>query len=228
MTPPPTDPELRALLHGDEPAGPTHLQHWQVVSLLAALLGLGCLIGAGTVLSRSGLGAATVNRSCDGSLLIGLALLVAAGSLVGLARIAVDRRHVSETWFDGLRAAVMVPVPALCLLLAAPGFLGCHAAIRFAGWGAIGEALLGTPGMAVAGASAFGVGAALASCVRVRIPAEAVIAEFERIRAHGRDPLERSLRRAATYDPDALGADPADIDLDADELPPLIDPDDGH
>lgn len=166
------------------PAHPA-LAHWQLLAIAAGAASLLLLLAAGVTLSANELGRSAVNPGCDASLLMGLLLLAAAGSLLGGARLLADLRFVHELWWDPIRLAVTVPAPAFALLLAGPNFLGCKAAIGFERWAAIGDALLGTPGLVLAGAAAFGLGIALTSALRVQLPATLLVAEYERLQAGG-------------------------------------------
>lgn len=193
--------DLEPLLPGDAaPAeGTAPLRQWQLLALLGALAAGAMLVGAGVVLSEAGLGRAAANRQCNGSLLAGLLLLALAGGMAGMARIVVDRRYVHELFFDTARLAAGLPVPLLGLAVSAPGFMGCSFAVRVADWPLLGDALLGTPGMAIAGACAFATGIALTSVVRVRVPLATLIEEYERLQ-HGDAPASLAERALAAHD----------------------------
>lgn len=179
------DYDLRELLAEDTKAVLPPLRQWLTVAVVAGGLAMCALVGAGAVLSYGGLGRAAANRGCEANLLAGLLLVLLAGMLAGMARIVVDRRFEHELVFDTVRLAATLPVPLAALTFAAPGFMGCSFAVAMADWGALGRALLGTPGMTIAGAGAFAAGLALTNVVRVRVPLANVIEEYERLRGVG-------------------------------------------
>lgn len=181
-----TSPDIDALLQEDfdeppRPVGSPPQRGWVFVVLLALAMSAGVAIGAGMVLSSAGVASATVHRGCNGAFGAGLALLAGAGFLLGVARIAADRRHPHELYVDQVRMLVAPLVPIVLLALTAPGFMGCRRAERLSDWGEVGKALVGMPGMAIAAAAAFGLGVALTMLVRVRLPMEHVALAYAHI-----------------------------------------------
>jgi hypothetical protein len=177
--------------------GPQVLQRWAAVAGMAGVIAAGALLGAGAVLSEAELGRASVARGCDPGLGGGLLLLAFAGALLGFVRIAVDWRFPQEVLFDNARFWALLPVPALLLILTAPAFLGCEVATEVANVQGLGRALTGTPGIALAGASAMACGLVPTMAVRMQVSVSQIIAHYEQMRAPAAapDPVEAALAK---------------------------------
>jgi hypothetical protein len=197
--------ELVELLQEEEaPAAVGRMRSWAFVALLSALIALGAIWGAAAVLSEAALGRSAARPGCEPALGAGLLLLALAGAMLGLVRVAVDRRYPVETRYDMVRLAAALPVPVACLALTAPGFLGCELALKLDRIDWLGRLVLGTPGLAIAAASALALGAAFVSAVRVQIPVALVIQQYELERSAGvaqPDLVDRVLERQADADP---------------------------
>lgn len=168
-------------------------------TIAAVFCGIVVLFIAGSVASHGALGGAVVRRSCDGTLMYSLALLPIAGFAVGASRLPLQ-------WRSGKRLAVSViqlitiALPIGVITAAGtPGFLGCRFGAKVAGLSGVGDSLTGAPGFVVLGASAFGLGAAVASCIGWETPAAA--------------PANQSLVDRVLADQDA-GLLPAELDDD--------------
>lgn len=189
--------------HQGEGQTARHPGRWWVLAALMSVAALCSLFGAGMALSAAGLGGSIPARGCNSSLVGGLTLLILTGLLVGAVRIVVDRRHVGhELSVDWARVAACLPVPIAGLALAAPNFLACSAAGRLDQWGRIGRALLGTPGIAVASASAILLGLVVTWSIRVGVPhlEAAMIYEYEEPSQVDQVLADVEARRAAADD----------------------------
>ena len=180
-----TPTDIHALLAEDDDEAEPALRRrrsWTYWAAGAAALSLVLLVIAGNALSEARLGAATAFGECSTSLALALVIVVAAGVALGAARIASDVRFASEILFEPERWLAVLPPPALMLAATMPAFTGCPWAARFAEWPLVGGVLVGTPGLVLAGASAFGVGLALTLAVRVRVPIAHIVEAYEHAR----------------------------------------------
>lgn len=163
---------------------------WPLVLFVSLAFSVLALIGAGLVLDRRAVGALAVSKGCSPGLAMGYGMIVLAGALTGLARIALERRMFHVLQADAARAATLAIVPMIGLIMTVPGAIGCGVASRVTRLGAAGEALLGTAGATVAGACAFGLGMALLSMVRVLPPPGLIAAQVDALRAEDAAPLD--------------------------------------
>ncbi len=184
---------------------------WWAWHLALAALGAAALVGGGVALSNAELGTSLRTRGCDASPLGGLVLLLVGAILVTVATQLARLQHPSAVFGWAWRGlAFALPVPALLLAATLPGVLGCGLSQDIAGIGVIGDALVGAPGIVLAGAAAALVGAALGSVAHVTWmspqiglvdespgivelamqEAEALEADRTAERFHGVDPLD--------------------------------------
>ncbi len=155
--------------HGGAPvARAWQPQPWWAWHLAFLALGVAALLGGGVALSNAEFGTSLRARACDVSPLGGLVLL-AAGSLLVLVGMQLARlQHPSAVvGLEWRGMAFALPVPALLLAATLPGLLGCALGQDLAAVGLVGDALVGAPGLTLAGASAALVGVALGSVVHV-------------------------------------------------------------
>lgn len=164
---------LLAVLDEDDDAGSRTPGGWRphpwwawTVALLA--LGTAALLVAGLLLEAANFGTSLRARSCDSSPLAGLGMLAAAGMLLALAmHVARLRWHDASLAWDTGSLVLSLPVPALVLALTLPGVLGCELGSDIAKVDAIGPALVGTPGIALAAAAALLLGVAIGAVAHV-------------------------------------------------------------
>ena len=169
--------------------------HAALLALAAALV-----ITAGALLATADFGTSLRARACDASPLGGLALLAlgcaAAGVGFQLARLHHPAAVASWEWRS---VAFAAPLPALLLLATLPGVMGCALGQRIAEFGGpVGDALVGAPGIALAGAGAALLGIAVATGVHVTWQA-AVVGAID-------DPpgiVELAMREAEALEQDA-------------------------
>ncbi len=155
--------------HADAPvARAWRPQPWWAWHLAFVALGVAVAIGGGIALSNAEFGTSLRARGCDWSPTGGVALLIVGALLlvVGmqLARLQHPSAVVGLEW-RGM--AFALPVPILLLALTLPGLLGCSLGQDIASWGVVGDALVGAPGLILAGTAAALVGVALGSAVHV-------------------------------------------------------------
>jgi hypothetical protein len=174
-----TSADIRDLLSEEERVALTReellarRQRWSSVAWIFGGLALVSLIGAGIVLSRSGLGTAVVLRGCSWGFGAGLALILSAGGLLGLSHLALRMRR-ADRWTLSLNDALAYGgVPLVVALICVPAFIGCGFASRLSRLGLLGDAVVGAPGMAIAGASCFGVGYAMLAACRTYVDRKA-------------------------------------------------------
>lgn len=208
-------------LLGEEEGPPAvigRMRAWPLVALFAGLIALGAIAGAAAVLSDAELGRSATRPGCEPALGAGLFLLGLAGAMLGLVRVAVDRRYAVEVRYDMVRLAATLPVPVLCLAVTAPGFLGCELALKFDRVEWLGRLVLGTPGIAIASASSLAVGAAIVSAVRVQIPVELVVEQYEAARSGTPPQADLVERLLAEQRETPSGDDPGGFE----QFPPLL------
>jgi hypothetical protein len=142
---------------------------WWAWTIALLALGTVALLVAGTLLEAANFGTSLRARTCDASPLAGLGMLACAGMLLAaamqFARLRWDDGAV-VTW-DAGSLVLSLPVPALMLALTLPGVLGCSLARDIAQVGGLGDALVGTPGIALAAAGATLLGVALGAVAHV-------------------------------------------------------------
>lgn len=140
-------------------------ERWGSIAWLLGGASLATLLAAGIVLSHAGVGSAVVLRGCSWPFAAGLALLLAAGCLLGLTHLALRMQHAYAWRFDGGNAFSYAAPPLAVAALTVPGFVGCDIAVRLSRLGVLGDAIVGAPGIALAAASCYGFGYSLfASC----------------------------------------------------------------
>ena len=143
-------------------------QPWWAWYLAAVAGACVALIAGGAQLAGADLGTSLRARGCDASALPGLALLAVGGVLAIAASALARLQHPAAllgwewrgVWF-------LLPLPALVLAGTVPGVLGCSIGQDIAQLAVVGDALVGAPGIALAGAGAALAGAALGSCLHV-------------------------------------------------------------
>lgn len=134
---------------------------WSVVAAVSLM------ILAGIALENEGVSKGQLARGCDTGIGIGFVLLVGAGAMAGFARIALDRRSYHRVRTDLSRWLTGALAPLLMSALTVPGAIGCAWVSRLDRLGAVGGGLLGTPGLALAGAATFALGLGMTSAVRI-------------------------------------------------------------
>lgn len=163
-----------------------------------AVGGFAAMAFAGRALRAADLGTSIRERACSITPFGGLALLVLAGVLVAASVTAMRLRRGGVLVADPATGLIAAITPILVLLGTTPGVAGCRSAARVERWDGIGQALVGTSGIALAGAAAFGLGFAIVQAWSVeRYIATAVVDE------------EPSLIDLAIEDAEAYDVDPA-------------------
>ncbi|MCW2922070.1 MAG: hypothetical protein JWL76_1944 [Thermoleophilia bacterium] len=166
------DSEFDGPLAGDHADGPVprswQPHPWWAWHLAGLALGTAVLVGGGVALSHAQFGTSLRARACDLSPVGGLLLLVAGALLVTVAMQLARLQHPSAVvGLEWRGAAFALPVPLVLLAATLPGLLGCSLGRDIAAVGTIGDALVGAPGITLAGAAAALVGVALGSVVHV-------------------------------------------------------------
>lgn len=162
-----------AAAHEDDDHGAPVARAWQphpwwAWHLAFLAIGTAALVGGGVALSNAEFGTSLRARACDASPLPGLALL-ATGALLAavgmqLARLQHPSAVVGLEWRG---AAFAMPVPLVLMAVTMPGLMGCALGQDIAALGLVGGALVGAPGLTLAGAAAALVGISLGSAVHV-------------------------------------------------------------
>ena len=158
---------------GDEHASAPVARAWQphpwwAWHLAFVALAIAALLGGGIALSNAEFGTSLRARACDASPLGGIALLIAGGLLATVGMQLARLQHPSAVVGLEVRgAAFALPMPTLLLAATLPGLMGCAIGQDIAAIGLVGDALVGAPGLVLAGAAAALVGVALGSTVHV-------------------------------------------------------------
>lgn len=143
-------------------------QPWWAWHAGALALGSLALLAGGVALSNAELGTSLRARACDASPLAGLAMLALGAVFVAVGMQLARLQHPSAVvGLEWRGMAFALPVPILLLVATLPGLLGCALGQDIASLGVIGDALVGAPGLLLAGAAAALVGVALGSVVHV-------------------------------------------------------------
>ena len=200
-----SDEEATAVALGWQP------RPWWAWASGLSVLGIVALGWSAVLLSQATLGTSLRSRSCDGEVLVAFVALVLAALALALAMVAVRLHHDGALLGFELTAPLLAaPIPLLALLVTLPGVAGCRAARSLDDLPLLGDALVGSSGIAVAGAAAALLGAALATVATVSwlaptgpfddsppsiveqrmLEADAFQAERAAERFHGVDPLE--------------------------------------
>lgn len=143
-------------------------QPWWAWTL--GLLGTGAvsLLVAGALLASADFGTSLRPRGCDASPLPGLAMLAVAGLAIGMS-MQVARLRWPEAFvvWDAGSLVLSLPIPLAVLAAALPAALGCAAGRTIAQLAVVGDPLVGTSGIALAGASSALVGVGIAGAAHV-------------------------------------------------------------
>jgi hypothetical protein len=155
--------------------GGLRVRAWWAWSLALALVAIVLLAWAGQRLSGGSLGTSLAARGCDGGV-IASTLLLAAGALAACCSFALARlRHPGATLaLDASVLAWTVPLPLVVLAASLPAVAGCRVARGFDDLPLVGDALVGSSAIVLAGCAAGLLGAALASALAVGWLAPAV------------------------------------------------------
>ena len=141
---------------------------WWAWYLSLLSLGTAALLGGGVALSNAEFGTSLRARACDASPTGGVLLLVVGALLVMVGMQFARLQHPSAVvGLEWRGMAYALPVPLLLLVATMPGLLGCALGQDVASVGIVGDALVGAPGLTLAGAAAALVGVALGSVVHV-------------------------------------------------------------
>ncbi len=141
---------------------------WWAWHLAFLALGAAALLGGGVALSNAEFGTSLRARACDTSPLPGLALLSAGALLVAIGMQLARLQHPSAVvGLEWRGAAFALPVPLVLLAVTVPSLMGCAVGQDIAAVGLVGAALVGAPGLTLAGAAAALFGIALGSAVHV-------------------------------------------------------------
>jgi hypothetical protein len=141
---------------------------WWAWSLGALLAGPIVLLVAGTQLAGADFGTSLRARGCDASPLGGIILLAIGAMLLALGFQLARLRVVGAVLtLDLASLVVSLPIPAALLAATLPGVFGCSSATDIARVGLVGDALVGTSGIAMAACAAALVGVALATVAHV-------------------------------------------------------------
>lgn len=143
-------------------------QPWWAWTLALLALGAAALLVAGGLLSSADFGTSLRARTCDTSPVAGLLLLAAGGACLMLGmQLARLRWEESFLVWDAGSLVLTLPIPVALLAATLPGVLGCAAGREIARLGVLGDALVGTPGIALAAAASALVGVALGGVAHV-------------------------------------------------------------
>lgn len=154
--------------HGAPVARAWQPHPWWAWHLAFVALGAAMLIAGGVALSNAEFGTSLRARGCDASPLGGLTLLAIGALLAAIGMQLARLQHPSAVvGLEWRGAAFALPVPIALLAATLPGLMGCALGQDIAAVGMVGDALVGAPGLTLAGAAAALVGIALGSAVHV-------------------------------------------------------------
>jgi hypothetical protein len=141
---------------------------WWAWTLALLALGAVALLAAGVLLHSADFGTSLRARTCDTSPVGGLLLLAAGGACLMLGmQLARLRWEESFLVWDVGSLVLTLPIPAALLAATLPGVLGCALARDIAQVGGLGDALVGTPGIALAAGASTLLGVAFGGVAHV-------------------------------------------------------------